>query len=49
MYCVPPSEVSYVIKPGCTRHKPYPLGLCSDCQPPTVTLARQKFRSVVGS
>jgi nuclear protein localization family protein 4 len=30
--CIPPSDVSYKIKPGCTKHKPWPLGLCSECQ-----------------
>lgn len=46
MYCMPPSEVSYAMKANCPRHKPYPLGLCTDCRPPNVVLARQKYRHV---
>ncbi len=44
MYCLPPSEVSYAMKPFCPRHKPYPAGLCTDCRPPNVVLQRQKYR-----
>lgn len=44
--CLPPSEVSYKLKPNCTKHKPWPHGLCSDCQPPPASLNRQKYRHV---
>ncbi len=39
-------DVSCKIKSGCTKHKPWPAGICSKCQPPAVTLNRQKYRHV---
>jgi nuclear protein localization family protein 4 len=44
--CMPPSEISYKLRPGCNKHKPWPLGLCNECQPPPATLMRQKYRHV---
>ncbi|VDN06551.1 unnamed protein product [Thelazia callipaeda] len=34
------------LKLDCPCHKPYPLGICSKCRPPVVTLNRQRFRHV---
>ncbi len=39
-------DVSCKIKSGCTGHKPWPAGICSKCQPPAITLNRQKYRHV---
>jgi len=44
--CMPPSDVSYRLKPGCGRHRPWPGGLCSDCAPPTMDLRVQEYRHV---
>lgn len=44
--CTPPSEISYKIKPYCTKHKPWPKGLCNECQPPPASLNRQTYRHV---
>lgn len=44
--CLPPAEFSYKLKPGCLKHKPYPLGVCNSCMPQTATLARQPYRHV---
>lgn len=46
VHCIPPLDISYKIKPGCNRHKPWPEGLCSDCKPPIATLKRQTYRHV---
>lgn len=46
VHCIPPEEINYKIKQGCTRHPPYPNGLCSACEPPPATLKRQKYRHV---
>lgn len=42
--CIPPSEMNYKLKPFCPKHKPWPRGLCNECQPPPCTLGRQKYR-----
>ncbi|VDN52617.1 unnamed protein product [Dracunculus medinensis] len=34
------------LKPNCPSHKPYPMGICSKCRPPVVTLNRQRYRHV---
>ena len=34
------------IKPGCTKHLPWPRGICSACQPRAMTLNRQPYRHV---
>ena len=34
------------IKPGCSKHLPYPRGVCSTCQPKAITLNRQSYRHV---
>jgi len=44
--CMPPSEICYKMKEKCDKHKPWPLGLCNDCQPPPATLQRQNYRHV---
>ena len=44
--CMPPSDVVYCLKPNCPRHKPWPGGLCSDCQPPAVPMRLQEYRHV---
>lgn len=37
-------EPNYRIKEGCTRHAPYPAGICSQCQPAAISLNPQQFR-----
>ena len=44
--CMPPSQVRYALKQDCPRHKPWPGGLCTDCQPPTVKAKLQEYRHV---
>jgi nuclear protein localization protein 4 homolog len=44
--CMPPSQVRYALKQDCSRHKPWPGGLCTDCQPPTVKAKLQEYRHV---
>ena len=44
--CMPPLEVSYKMKKGCTNHLPYPEGMCTKCIPPGVSLGRQIYRHV---
>ena len=45
--CMPPSKISYKMKDSCDKHKPWPLGLCNECQPPPATLARQTYVCVL--
>ncbi|XP_028968079.1 nuclear protein localization protein 4 homolog [Galendromus occidentalis] len=42
----PLENISLKIKPNCSRHPPYPKGICSKCQPSAVTLDQQKYRHV---
>ena len=44
--CLPIENISFKMKKGCTSHKPYPLGMCNKCLPPTCILNRQKYRHV---
>lgn len=44
--CMPPLELSYKMKKGCTFHPPFPLGMCVKCLPPSVVLGRQPYRHV---
>ena len=39
-------DISCRIKPGCKEHAPWPLGICTKCQPNAVTLNRQEYRHV---
>jgi nuclear protein localization family protein 4 len=46
-YIAPLEEPNYNIDLGCTQgHAPYPKGICSKCQPSSITLQLQKFRMV---
>ncbi|OAF65696.1 Nuclear protein localization protein 4 [Intoshia linei] len=38
--------IRYTLKSGCMNHLPYPNGICSQCQPKSVYLARQTFRFI---
>eukprot|EP00753_Platysulcus_tardus_P007948 PLAT15538.9.p1 GENE.PLAT15538.9~~PLAT15538.9.p1 ORF type:complete len:566 (+),score=210.95 PLAT15538.9:88-1698(+) len=42
--CMPPAEIRYTVKMDCRKHRPWPAGLCNECQPPAATLQRQKYR-----
>lgn len=44
--CAPPSDVSYKLKLGCARHKPWPGGICLECAPATVDLTPQEYRHI---
>jgi len=44
--CAVVQTLSYKVKLNCPDHKPYPLGMCNKCLPPTVILGRQPFRHV---
>lgn len=37
-------EPDYRVKRNCNRHAPYPKGICSQCQPPAITLNPSSFR-----
>ncbi|KAK2581786.1 hypothetical protein KPH14_002264 [Odynerus spinipes] len=39
-------DISCRIKTGCKDHPPWPRGICSKCQPPSITLNRQTYRHV---
>lgn len=39
-------NISYRIRPGCRDHRPWPQGLCSKCQPSSITLELQPYRHV---
>ncbi|CAH1793939.1 unnamed protein product [Owenia fusiformis] len=39
-------NISCKIKQGCTKHPPWPKGICSKCQPNAVTLNRQTYRHI---
>lgn len=42
----PLTNISLKLKPGCRRHEPWPRGICSNCQPGSLTLMRQIYRHV---
>lgn len=44
--CTFEKDISYKVKYDCIDHKPFPLGMCQKCLPPTVILGRQPFRHV---
>ena len=44
--CIVEKDVSYKVKYDCPNHKPFPLGMCQRCLPPTVILNRQNYRHV---
>ncbi|CAK9818482.1 Nuclear protein localization protein 4 homolog [Anthophora plagiata] len=39
-------DISCRIKTGCKDHPPWPRGICSKCQPSSITLNRQTYRHV---
>ncbi|NWH73412.1 NPL4 protein, partial [Piaya cayana] len=39
-------NISCKIKSSCNRHRPWPEGICTRCQPSAITLNRQKYRHV---
>ncbi|XP_014476067.1 PREDICTED: nuclear protein localization protein 4 homolog isoform X2 [Dinoponera quadriceps] len=39
-------DISCRVKTGCKDHPPWPRGICSKCQPPSITLNRQTYRHV---
>lgn len=42
----PLENVNCSIKPGCRNHKPWPEGICSQCQAGAITLNRQEYRHI---
>jgi nuclear protein localization protein 4 homolog len=42
----PLDNINCHIKPGCKDHLPWPQGICTKCQPPTITLDIQNYRHV---
>ncbi|RWS30642.1 Nuclear protein localization protein 4-like protein [Leptotrombidium deliense] len=42
----PLEDINCKVKPGCKRHLPYPVGICSACLPNAVTLNRQVYRHI---
>lgn len=39
-------DISCRVKTGCKDHPPWPRGICSKCQPSSITLNRQTYRHV---
>lgn len=44
--CTAVMSFSYKVKYDCVSHKPFPLGMCNKCIPPSVVLNRQTYRHV---
>jgi nuclear protein localization family protein 4 len=44
--CVTPSQQSFKMKPNCTKHLPWPKGLCSECAPTPLESKPQEYRHV---